>query len=103
MFCNHGSPGFHMTFANGITVSVQWSIRHYRTGRDLDPRGVPDSENRISPNAEIAAWDRDGNYLSIDALYEGDGRLKIADNGVLSVGWQNAENVARILNNASKL
>jgi hypothetical protein len=64
MFKITGGKGFSMKFANGWTVSVQFGPGNY-----CDNRHMPiDSESdRLagkegSTNAEIAAWDADGNW-----------------------------------------
>ena len=45
--------GFHMTFANGWTVSVQFGKGNYISDRD---------HHGQSADAEIAAWDKDGKW-----------------------------------------
>ena len=45
--------GFHMTFENGWTVSVQFGKYNYANNRQ---------NTDSSPDAEIAAWDKDGNW-----------------------------------------
>lgn len=97
MFKSHGTPGFHMTFANGITVSVQWSLMHYRTGRDL--RGYGDLPNE-SVDAEVVMWDNVGD-LSVDAMLETGNKVRTESlNG--AKGWVSPEDVAVILANAAK-
>ena len=81
-------PGFHMTFTNGNTVSVQWGkynycdwdIREYGPGR-LDTVGEP---VHFSKNAEIAAW----NSKNVWYRFIGDDVL----------GYQSPENVASFIN-----
>jgi hypothetical protein len=46
-------PGFQMTFENGWTVSVQWHAHAYCSGKGDE-----------SPNAEIAAWDSEGEWYN---------------------------------------
>lgn len=48
---NH--KGFHMTFENGWTVSVQFGKYNYANNRQ---------NTDSSPDAEIGAWDKDGNW-----------------------------------------
>ena len=45
--------GFHMTFENGWTVSVQFGKNNYASNKQHTDE---------SPDAEIAAWDKDGNW-----------------------------------------
>jgi hypothetical protein len=54
--------GFHITFENGWTVSVQWGSGNY-----CDNYSRPYSENTLcgaegSQTAEIAAWDANGKW-----------------------------------------
>ena len=54
---NEFQSGFQMTFENGWTVSVQFGKINY----------ISDRENiGDSIDAEIAAWDKDGNWYSFD-------------------------------------
>ena len=52
--------GFHMTFANGCTVSVQWGVHNYCTNRY-----GKDGEQSIT--AECAAWNDDGWILPAES------------------------------------
>lgn len=53
-----GSRGFWMTYANGWTVSVQFGLGNYCENRD--------GTEMKSRDAEIAAWDRDGNWYRFE-------------------------------------
>lgn len=57
--------GFHMTFDNGWTASVQWGSDNYCENFDLDVRSA-DARAGVkgSKTAEIAAWDKDGNWYN---------------------------------------
>ncbi|CAN7172835.1 hypothetical protein [Brevundimonas sp. LjRoot202] len=75
--------GFHVTFENGWTVSVQFGRGNYsgnydHTGAYADP--VP-----ASPTAEVAAWPNGGEMI---ALGDGDTVL----------GWQTPEQVLALMN-----
>jgi hypothetical protein len=52
--------GFTITYANGITVSVQWGEGNYCERRDK-----PDTSPHLmtSGSAEVLAWDKDRNDL----------------------------------------
>ena len=55
--------GFHITFANGLTASVQWGAGNYCDNhfpKDLDFSWSKDAE---SNTAEVAVWDKAGNWL----------------------------------------
>ena len=76
MFDITNGKGFKMTFANGWTVSVQFGGYNYCQYYD-HPSGA--GYHGPSKDAEIAAWDKDGNwydfgndhvkgYVSVDDL-----------------------------------
>lgn len=49
--------GFHITFDNGVTVSVQFGSSNYCDNYEL-PWSGPSAEQEIeSSNAEVAVWD----------------------------------------------
>lgn len=59
MFDISNGKGYKMTFANGWTVSVQFGGFNYCQHHNADAgyRGP-------SKDAEIAAWDKDGNWYN---------------------------------------
>lgn len=99
MFIDCQAKGFQMKFDNGWTVSVQWGTGNYCNNRDLDAE-YSDTYHRHgdvcfwvpqeSENAEIAAWDADGNWHKFkpdDEDYE------------TSVdGWRGANSVLAFMN-----
>ncbi len=88
MFNVTNNRGFHITFANGWTVSVQWGRGNYCDNRTpLPPRihePVPPS-----PTAEIAAWDHAGRWWQ----FEND----------TVAGYQTPEQVAEFIQKISQL
>lgn len=66
MFSITNRKGFHMTFANGYTVSVQFGYGNYSANRDECKYGedAPNSET-----AEFAAWNKDG-WVRFDGEYD---------------------------------
>lgn len=74
-------PGFHMTFTNGNTVSVQWGKYNYC---DVETSVEHGEATHLGKNAEIAAWDKDGNWYR----FPGDNVL----------GYQTTNNVASFIN-----
>lgn len=66
--------GFHMTFANGNTISVQWKEDNY----------CDDGQT----TAEIAIWNDDGVWINMTE-----------DNTV--IGWQTPEQVVEWMQKAS--
>jgi len=99
MFKSHGTPGFHMTFANGITISVQWSITHYRTGRDISGNSEISNE---SPDAEVALWDDAGDLSLRVMCFEGFREYLPRGHHEGFMGWVSPEKLAIILANAAK-
>lgn len=76
------NKGFHITFENGWTASVQFGIGNYCSNRDWP--GKYGAEVPQSGTAEIAAWDALGNYHK----FEGD---EVS-------GWQTPADVLAFLN-----
>ena len=70
------NTGFQMTFENGWTVSVQWGPGNY-----ISDRG----HNGMSEDAEIAAWDKDGNWYYFE------------DQNDNVKGWVSADEVSRFM------
>ena len=64
MFKITGGKGFHMTFANGWTVSVQFGPGNYCENRNMAITVEQEqfAGKKGSINAEIAAWNADGNW-----------------------------------------
>ena len=60
------NKGFHMTFENGLTASVQWGRGNYcenHFNTELDFIGTkPASSN----NAEVAVFDKNGDFLNVN-------------------------------------
>lgn len=78
MFSTDKTPytnGFHMTFANGWTVSVQFGKVNYISDRGHHGQSV---------DAEIAAWDADGAWFHFDSDGAADSHVK---------GWVKADEV----------
>lgn len=81
MFTITGGKGFHITFANGYSVSVQFGKGNYceRRGR------MDEVDSHACKNAEVAAWDKDGKWY------------KLPDSNDDVIGWQTPEQVLAIL------
>lgn len=64
----HGK-GFHVTFDNGWTVSVQFGPGNYCENYDLDIIGQennPQYGKYQAGHAEVAAWDSAGNWYEFE-------------------------------------
>lgn len=69
--------GFHITFDNGWTVSVQFGAANYCSGRDTDRYMSVSGEDLEaldrehghfgSRSAEVAAWGPDGKLIEIES------------------------------------
>jgi hypothetical protein len=72
------NKGFHMKFANGFSVSVQWGLGNYcanKWGEGRFGEPVP-----ACPDAEVAAFDPEGNIINLAT-------------GDQVVGWLTADEV----------
>jgi hypothetical protein len=84
--------GFHMTFDNGWTVSVQFGPFSRVSNRTFDVHSFSaqrEFAENGSPDAEVAVWDGNGTWAPI-----GDGDAVR--------GWVSAEEVAELLSVVSK-
>lgn len=92
MFKITNGKGFHVTFDNNLTVSVQWGYGNYCENHTsfLDtPKIKRDSSYFTSNDAEIAVWDENDNWI-IDKFTN-----KETDGMVL--GYLTAEEVFEII------
>lgn len=62
MFETTGNKGFHMTFANGNTISVQFGYGNYCENYNADFNKLLKKEDWKSKDAEVATWDKEGNW-----------------------------------------
>ena len=83
--------GFHMTFENGVTVSVQFGAGNYCDNHDEDITSII-PKNTTSSNAEIAIWTKNNKWITKEYQDKGDDVL----------GWLTANEVLDALNWASK-
>jgi len=88
--------GFHMTFANGLTASVQWGAGNYCDNhfpKDMDFSFSKDAE---SNTAEVAVWDENGNWLDPCEFVTG-----VHSDGMVA-GYLTPEQVSEFLYKVSK-
>ena len=66
MFRITRGKGFHMTFDNGWTVSVQWGTGNYGS-HYMAPESLTDEEAGAigSTTAEVAAWDKNRKWYQV--------------------------------------
>lgn len=65
MFNITKNKGFHITFANGWTVSVQWGAGNYGDNYGLSVFDYLDQSVPPSKLAEVAAW-KDGDWFKFE-------------------------------------
>lgn len=68
MFKTTMNKGFHMTFDNGITISVQWGLGNYCESGRLGGLWGDESKQQVwsSADAEIAIWDEHNDWITAD-------------------------------------
>ncbi len=90
MFTSCDNSGFHITFENGWTVSVQWSPGNYCEHHWANIDG---KQHEValwkSADAEIAAWDKDNDWYDF-----GDDTVK---------GYLKADEVLEFMNKIANL
>ena len=85
--------GFHLTFSNGYTISVQWGPGNYCERRHEHFDAPKSTHQWDSVNAEVAIWDADGKWATrqlFNTLFDED----IGDD---VVGYLDADRVAALI------
>ncbi len=77
--------GFHMTFDNGNTISIQWASHNYSSTRF---RRGPATLKCTS--AEVAIWDSNDRWANIDT------------NGDMVKGWVEPDEIAKLIHLTSQ-
>ena len=78
------NKGFQMTFANGYTISVQFGNGNYCDNRHYGDSLSWDQSVPPSSNAEVAAWDKDGNWVQLGEHDD-------------IIGWQTPDDIAALI------
>ena len=90
-FSNTGGRGFHLTFDNNWTISVQFSGGHYCDNKEehwnFAQNQIAKGDSVRSSNAEIAVWRKNGGLI----LLEHDNVR----------GWCTANEVAQVIHKVS--
>lgn len=86
--------GIHITFANGVTVSVQWHGGNYCANRNEEF-----DTDKPCENAEVAVWDKDDAWLT-RRVWTGLGKGPLGDD---VAGWVSPDEVAEVLAYAAKM
>jgi len=87
MFNITDQKGFHITFANGFTVSVQFGNGNYCDNYSYGCYGEPVEPSRT---VEVAAWDSNKDWI----------KLGVNDD---AIGYQTAEQVLAIMNRVAAM
>lgn len=66
-----GNKGFHYTFENGITVSVQFGAGNYCDNHSSNRGAEYGKEHVECPNAEVGIWNSNGGWITSE--YEDNG------------------------------
>ena len=85
--------GFHMTFENGLTASVQWGAGNYCDNHFPEDMDFSCSKDARSDTAEVAVIDSNGKFLKIAQFLHEDA---YCDDVVC--GWLSPEEVLFFLN-----
>lgn len=64
--------GFHMTFPNGLTVSVQWGAGNYCDNHLPKNNDFTFSKDAESDTAEIAVINSEGEFIDPQTFFEDD-------------------------------
>jgi len=92
--------GFHLTFENGLTISVQIGAGNYCANYDEQignfPRVIHHSTTTqvldvSSPNAEIAIWDKEGTFITAKFIGED-----------MVIGYLSADEIAGLIDKVRK-
>lgn len=89
MFNTTMGKGFHLKFANGWTVSVQFGPGNYCDNRHMNFNQNVQAGEKGSNTAEIAAWDKHGKYYQFE-------------NDTVD-GYKNADDVAKFINEIASI
>lgn len=84
--------GFHMTFENGLTASVQWGSGNYCDNHFPDDMDFSCSKDAESDTAEVAVFGTDGEFMDIVQFLPED----CSSDGTVA-GWLTPEQVVYFL------
>ena len=96
-FIATNNKGFQMKFKNGFAISVQWGPGNYCGVKGADFGAAMKTDFWESTSAEIAVFDKEGEFISINGytLESTDGTIKDVDDVV--AGWLSTDKVAKVI------
>lgn len=86
--------GFHITFENGLSASVQWGAGNYCDNHFPADMDFSHSKDAESNTAEVAVFDKDGGFMDIELFVSDD-----VSNDTMVAGWLTPEQVVDFLVN----
>ena len=86
------NKGFHITFDNDVTVSVQFGAGNYCQHHNEEIKSEIPKKDIESVDAEVAIWKKSGIWITREFRDENDDIF----------GWQSPEQVLEVLNWAKK-
>lgn len=88
--------GFHMTFENGLTISVQWGAGNYCDNHFPENLDFSFSKDAESDTAEVAIWGSDKEFIDPQTFVKYD----INSDGDVA-GYLDSDQVAELIHNVS--
>jgi len=95
MFKITRGKGFHLIFANGVVLSVQFGRGNYCENRDISWEEQDQNELLSSEDAEIAIWNKEGKYLTRRADKDINGECDDVDD---VKGWISVSDFVKFVN-----
>lgn len=84
--------GFQFTFENGLTASVQWGAGNYCDNHFPADMDFSHSKDAESNTAEVAVFDKDGEFMDIELFISDD-----VSNDTMVAGYLTPEQVVDFL------
>ena len=94
----HGNRGMHMTFDNGLTISIQIGKGNYCSNRDLcaEPNAEMKQTSTKCNNCEIAIWNEEGKWFAFEKNRVGNGWVSTEEVAIWIDKVRRAKNINTI-------
>ena len=96
-FVSTMNKGFHMTFDNGLTVSVQWGAGNYCDNHFPADKDFSFSKPAESNTAEVAVWDKSEKWIDPQGFVD----YEISGDGMVA-GYLTADQIAELMHNVAQ-